>query len=112
MHTKLLEVLAKQGLKEEQLSPEEKVTFDNWNRVLSNEKITLENVRDFCNQQKTIIESMFGTLDNSSQKNDRLVLMHSIYSKIARVTVADHTERLAVEAQLNLLIDSTPTKGV
>lgn len=104
MHTKLQEILAKKNLKEEDLTPEERHTYDNWNRVLSNEKITIETVREFCNTQKQLIEAQWSNLDNTSQKNDRLILLHTVYSKIAKVTEADKAEREALEVQLNNLL--------
>lgn len=112
MHTSLEKLLTKRGVKVEDLAGEEKATFDKWNKVLSNDEITVTKIREFCNIQKEIIEAQWSNLDNSSQKNDRLVLMHTIYSKIARATEADKTERESLERYLNQLIDSEPGQKV
>ena len=106
MHKKLQEVLTKKGLKEEDLSKEEKKTYDQWNKVLTQEKLTIESVKEFCLTQKHIIESKWEDLDNSDKKNERLILLHTVYSKLARVTEADKKERESLENYLNSLIDS------
>ena len=112
MHTLLEKLLGKRNIKQEELSNEEKPIFDKWNKVLSNEQITVSKIKEFCQTQKDLIESQWSNLDNSSQKNDRLVLMHTIYSKLARATEADKTERESLERYLNQLIDSEPSEKV
>lgn len=109
MHKSLEKLMGQKGLTLETLSDEEKKDFDRWNKVLSNTKITTENIRDFCVLQKELIESQWSDINNSTQKNDRFVLMHTIYSKIARITEADKVERESLERYLNQLIDTTTT---
>lgn len=106
MHKSLEKLMKQKGLTLETLSDEEKKDFDRWNKTLSNPKITVDNIREFCTQQKEIIETKWADLDNTTQKNDRLVLMHTIYSKIARVTEADKVERESLERYLNSLVDT------
>jgi hypothetical protein len=109
MHTLLIKYLAKQGLTFDTMSDEEKKTYDTWNKTLSNTKLTVDDIRRFCEVQKTFIEDQFGELDNSGVKNDRLVLLHTVYSKIARATEADKKEREGLEKYLTSLIDNTST---
>lgn len=101
MHKTLEKLLEQRGIKE--LSEEEKATFDKWNKVLTKE-VTVQSIMEFCNQQKALIEVQWSNLDNSEKKNERLILLHNVYTKIARVTQADRKAREELEQYLNGLI--------
>jgi hypothetical protein len=108
MHILLEKLFKKRGIeKVEDLSSEEKAQFDSWHRVLTNEPVTIPKLKEFLASQKSLIEAEFGEISNSSQKNDRLVLQHAIYSKLLRVIDADKLERESLEKYLTNLIDNT-----
>lgn len=109
MHTLLQKWMTKRGVTLETMTSEEKLTFDQWNKTLSNQKVTITSIRDFCDLQKSLIELQFGDLMNPSQKNDRLVLLHTVYSKIIQMTYADKNERESLERYLTQMIDTTPS---
>lgn len=110
MHTLIEKLFKKKGIKSiDDLSPEEKADFDRWQGVLSNEPVTLEKFNEFLSLQKNLIETQMGNLDNSLEKNTRLVLLHTVYSKLLKVSVADKTEREALEKYLTSLVDSKDT---
>lgn len=106
MHILLERLLGRRGIKEEELDDIERANFDKWQKVLSNDQISVERMREFFEVQKQSIEAQFGNIENSSQKNDRLVLLHSVYSRMIRATVADKAERESLERYLDQLIDS------
>jgi hypothetical protein len=106
MHVKLEKLLAKRGIQAEELTTEEKSQFDKWNGVMSNSELKVADIEQFCIKQKELIEGQFTNLDNSGEKNTKLVLLHSVYSKLARACVADKTERESLERYLNQLIDN------
>lgn len=79
----LSKLLEKRGIKnKDYLEPDEKATFESWERVLSGEKISVENIALFCKNQLNNIESQFKDLDAPIEKKSRLTLLHSVYSSI------------------------------
>lgn len=88
------------------LSPEEAETFRKWEAILSTEDVTVERLRAFCLQQKAFIESAWDDLNNSIQKNERLILQHTIYNKLLSVMDAPQKEREQLEGYLQGLIDA------
>lgn len=106
MHTLLEKLLNKRGLEVKELVAEEKVQFDRWNATLSGEKVTVEKIISFCERQKGLIELQWDNLDNIPLKNERLVILHSVYSKILNMIHAEETERISLEKHLESLIDT------
>ena len=116
MHPLLSRYISKLGFKNiEELSdkpmpdgsPSEKQTLESWNRILSkNEAVTVENVAEFCRQQIKAIEGRWKDLDNARKKNDRLVLLHTVYSAILESISAPQQQREALELYLKGLLDS------
>lgn len=110
MHYLLDKLLNNRGIKSlEDLQPEEKAQFDEWNGILSGkDAVTVPKILEFCQSQKSLVEAQFANLDNSKERNDRLVLQHTIYSKLVRLIGADEAQRKALEKYLTQLIDTTP----
>lgn len=105
MHTLLQKLLEKRKVNIKELSPEEKKSYDVWNATLSGESVTMKNVEEFCRRQIEAIEDKWDNLDNTSQKNERLVFQHTIYSKILRLITSEERERVRLEKYLTDLID-------
>lgn len=106
MHHSIERLLQKRGIKSvEELSQEEKAQFDTWQKVLTTEKVTLPSIAAFLNVQKSLLEVQFSDLNNSDQKNSRLVLQHAIYAKLLRFLESEKAERETLEKYLNDLID-------
>lgn len=106
MHILLTKYLKKIGIKEIQdLSQEEKQTFEKWNKILSDdEEITVERIKEFCRAQLDIIETQWGNMDNQTLKNERLIIAYNIYSTLLKVIKSPKTERVALEEYLNKLL--------
>lgn len=110
MHQAIEKLLQKRGIKSvEELSPEEKAQFDSWQKTLTTEKVTLPSLATFLNVQKSIIETQFGDINNTDQKNSRLTLQHAIYSKLIRYLESEKVEREALEKYLVELVDTPNT---
>ena len=116
MHSLLSRLLAKRGYKSisdlssdpmPDGSPSERETLENWNRVLSaKNEVTVENIAEFCNSQLQQISSQMRSLDNSTQKNERLVLLHSVYTALGEAIKSPNKEREALEKYLTGLVNS------
>src|SRR3990167_652089 len=105
MHPILTKLLHKRGINtKEELSVEEKTDYERWERILSGGEITVETISRFCKSQISLIETQWKDLNNSKEKNKRLILLHSVYSSILKVIISPETERVTLEEYLNKLI--------
>jgi len=104
MHKILEDLLTKRGVKIESLSPDEKRDFERWNSTLDEGDITVEKISNICQQQIKIIEGKWKDLDNSNQKNERLIIMHTVYKTILSMIKAKAEERKRLEAYLTSLL--------
>lgn len=101
MHPLLAKVLAKKNIKEvKDLSMDDKLAFDNWQRILSTEEITVDKIKGFCENQIKVIEGQWKDLNNSHQKNERLILSHNVYSTLLNVILSPQKERENLEKYL------------
>ena len=105
MHKLLHDWLLKLNVKPGELSGEEKETFDRWNAVLGGEELSVEQIATFCEGQKQEIEKRFEDLDNSPQKNERLILLFTVYNNIIQALHAGEQERKSLEEHLTKLLD-------
>jgi len=90
------------------LSADEKQQFDSWNKVLSEGPITVEKIVDFCKAQKGFAETKLSDLDNSTQKNERLIILNNVYGKIIGLVERPQVEKESLEKYLNSLILDIP----
>lgn len=107
MHPLLNRLLEKRGIKGvEELMPEEKADFDRYQKVLSEGEMTLEKLTSFIETQIKLLEAKLRDLDNSSQKNDRLICTLNVYKVLSQSITAPLAEREALERYLNSLLTS------
>ncbi len=93
MHELLKKLLHKRGITDtSKMDDAEKASFDNWNEKLKGE-MTVEKITEFCNNQVSLIENLWKNTDNSTQKNERLIIQHSIYKSIIDLTEKHNLER-------------------
>ena len=108
MHSLLARYLEKVGIKKViELAPEERVTFENWQRILSaNEEVTVDKLAEFCRGQLASVEQQMSNLDNKSAKNDRLVLLHSVYKALLGAMESPMKQRESLEKYLTGLLNA------
>ncbi len=106
--TKYLEKL---GIKDPatELSTEEKTTLETWRRILSEGELTIDRIKEFCEYQKTLIESQFRDPSKSDREKANLTLVHSVYSAMLAMITSPKAEREALESYLNTLIGGQPS---
>lgn len=106
MHILLSKLLHKRGIENiKDLSPEEKDWFDQKQSILSQpEEVKIEDFKKFCESQIGLIEEQWKNLDNSTQKNERLIILHSVYSTIIKAIISPKAERQALEEYLQKLL--------
>lgn len=107
MHILLEKLLRKQKIESlSELRPEEQEVYDNWERILSQGEVTVDKIAAFCQSQIGIIETKWNDLDNTNSKNDRLILLHTVYRAILNMIKAPVAERENLEKYLNQLLQN------
>ena len=104
MHNLLSKLLDKRKVKIDDLSKEEKLDFDRWERILSSGEITLDKIKLFATGQIGTIEANWKNLDNTKEKNEKLITMHCVYKALLESMTANETERETLEKYLIDLI--------
>lgn len=106
MHNKLNQLLDKRGIKDvSELDEYEKRDFDRYNKILSKGSISVKKIEEFCINQIQIIEGKWKDLDNSKEKNDKLITFHVVYKSLLELIKAPSTEKENLERYLNSLIE-------
>ena len=113
MHNLLLRLLEKRKIKKEDLKYDEnpllneKLKFEEWDRVLSEGEISVEKIKEFCRQQIKLIEAQWKNMDNDTKKNERLIISHTIYSTFIQLIESPQTEKENLEKYLTDLITNS-----
>ena len=101
MHPLLLKLFAKRGIEDiKQLDPEERQDFENWNKVLSKEELTLEDIKLFCQSQIDVIENKWKDLNLEDKKKMEMIAPHTVYKTILQTINAPKVVREQLEKQL------------
>ena len=105
MHSLLNKLFVKKGIKDaRELSKEEKVTFETWNGILSKEELTLEDVKEFCRSQLSVIESKWQDLNTEQNKKAEMIPYYTVYKTLLNAIDSPKVAREALEQQLENLI--------
>lgn len=100
----LANLLKKRGIeKKDDLTIEEAAQFEKWEGILSKD-VSVDSIRDFCHSQLRRIETEWKDLDKSKERNDRLIVMHTVYKQLIAVIESPKAEREALEKYLQSLI--------
>ena len=106
MHSLLSKLLIKRGIENEKdLSKEEKEWFSEKERILSlKDDVSSEDIKKFCETQVKVIEDQWKNLDNTVTKNERLIVIHTVYSTLLKAIGSSKVEREILEDYLTQLI--------
>lgn len=103
----LQKIFQKRGIKSvEDLDPEEKATFANYERILSKREISVADIRQFMIFQINSIEMRWR--DNKVPQADKseLIPYHTVYKTLLQAIDAPEAERVALEQVLLQQINS------
>ena len=79
----LSKLFAHKGIKDiDELSPEERATFEGYERVLSKRELTVEDIKVFLVQQIGVIEAKWMDLDAPTAKKAELIPHHTVYKAL------------------------------
>ena len=101
----LSRLLVKRGLKDAtELTDEERIDFDNWQKVLGKDEVEIKDILEFCEGAMGAIEVQFGDTEIPDGRMAKLTLQHSIYKKLRDVITTPKTERETLIAYLTNLL--------
>lgn len=101
----LAKLLDKWGIKDvKDLSAEEAVTFENYEKILSKESLNLEDMSHFLGQQLGIIEGKWRDHNIEQAKKAELLPYYTTYKALKDAIGAPQVEREALEQHLNQLL--------
>jgi len=102
----LLKLLRVKGIEDtNQMSKEEKVIFDNYDRILSKEKLTIDDFQKFLETQIAVIEGKWRDYDTTNTKKSELIPYHTVYKTLLQAISSPEAERKALEDYLTSQIN-------
>lgn len=113
MHGLLAKLLKKRGIKSfselddspmPDNSPTEKQKWDEWEKILSKEELTLEDVKQFCRSQIDVIEGKWKDLNTDQSKKAEFIPYHTVYKTLLQAIDSPRSSRESLEQQLNQLL--------
>ena len=95
----------KKGIKDvNELSKEERATYDNWKVILAKEELTTNDIKEFCKTQCDIIEGKWKSYDIDQNKKAELIPYHVVYKTLLSAIGSPKNAREALEKQLNEML--------
>ena len=102
----LHKLLQKRGIESlDQLTTEEKKDFDTWEKILSKEELTVEDIKRFCSTQCEIIETKWQDYSVEQSKKAELIPYHTVYKTLLAAIDSPKAAREQLEQQLNQLTE-------
>lgn len=98
-------IFQKKGIKSvNDLSQEERETFENYQKILDKDELTIEDFKKFLQQQISIIETRWKDLELSAQRKGELVPYHTAYRTLLQAIDAPKMEKIQLENLLNSML--------
>ena len=85
-------------------SPNERQTFEEYRRILSEGDITVDKISEFCQSQISTIESKWKDLSIGNDKKAEWIPIHNVYSTLLLLIKSPTSAKEALEAQLKELV--------
>lgn len=102
----LQKLLQKRGINSvEEMQSEERTTFDSWERILSKDELTIEDVKRFCQSQIDIIDGKWRDLSIPQDKKAEFIPYHAVYRTLLTAMDAPRSAREQLELHLNQLVN-------
>lgn len=100
-------LLSQKGIKNiEELSPEERATFDKYKLTLTGKTVTIKDLEDFCRSQIRIIEGRFAGPE--TKYDPYLKASLHVYLTLIQAIEAPKVERANLERYLISMIQEQP----
>lgn len=97
----LRKIFDKRGIKDvAELDKEEREVFENYEKILSKESLTIEDLQKFCEAQVGIIESRWKDYAIEASKKAELIPSHTVYKTLSQLIKSPMIEREQLEKYL------------
>ena len=87
-----------------ELDKEERQQFETWQKILSKEELTIDDVKKFCEAQCDLIENKWKDYDIPQAKKAEWITAHTIYSTLSQIMESPKVGREQLEQYLNELL--------
>ena len=87
-------------------SPSEKDKFEEWDKTLSKEDLTIEDIKKFCQGQIDVIEGKWKDLNVDNSKKAELIPYHNVYKTLFNIIDSPRSSRESLENYLNQLLNN------
>lgn len=105
MHSLLSKLFEKRGITDvKELDEEELKVFQSWDKILSKESLTIDDIKAFCQSQIETIENKWADLNLDQSKKAEMIPYHTVYKLLLNAIKSPQVIREQVEEQLNNLI--------
>ena len=105
MKTTLQKLLIKKGIKDtSELNDEEKAIFENWNKVLSKEELSVNDIREFCQNQIDVINGKWKDLNLENSRKAEMIPYFTVYQTLLQAINSPKAIREQLEKHLNQLL--------
>lgn len=105
MHSSLTKLFRKKGIESlDTLTEEERDVYNNYEKTLSKEELTIDDLRMFLKQQIDIIESKWSDYTLVQAKKSEFIPYHTVYKTLLRAIDAPQVEKESLEKYLTQLI--------
>ena len=101
----LSRLLEKRGVTEDELSGDEKVQFNQWKKTLSEEEISVDKIKEFCQKMVGVVEGKWRSWDLTNEQKAQMLPYHTVYKAIIDVINGSKVEREQLEEFLQKLIE-------
>ena len=101
----LSRLLEKRGVTEDELSGDEKVQFNQWKKTLSEEEISVDKIKEFCQKMVGVVEGKWRSWDLTNEQKAQMLPYHTVYKAIIDVINGSKVEREQLEEYLTKLIE-------
>ena len=105
MYDILNRILQKRGVKYEDLDKEEKKQFEDWKLVLTKDELTVEDIKNFCQQQVDIVNGKWQDLNLEQAKKAELIPYYTVYNLLLKVIDSPKEAKESLEKNLVQLIN-------
>lgn len=106
MHNLLTKIFQKREIKSfNDLDTEEKLTFENWDKVLSKGELNIDDVKKFCQNQINIIENKWADYNLDENRKSKLLPYFTVYKMLLKAIDSPRSAREALEKNLLQLLE-------
>lgn len=103
----LNKLFEKKGIKNEaELTNEEKITYDNYRRILNKEVLEVADIQHFLESQIDLIETKWRSYESKLSDKAELIPYHTVYKSLLQAIRSPMAEREALEVFLNQQINA------